>query len=183
MAGESLPLVDDDDNLRSMLEAALSHHGFEVTAFEDGRKALEAAPEVDPDLVVLDAAVRSWAPIDPVCLRWDFPLWYVDEDADPKAFEGMKKPKAKGDKDEPAEPSWTVVRFVDELIDEDEPRTAKDLEQLAKSESGLGVRKVRNLINEALHAKLIALVQSPNMDGRGRPKKGYVKAPGSDLWN
>ena len=54
MAGESLLLVDDDDNLRSMLEAALSHHGFEVTAFENGRKALDAAPEVDPDLIVLD---------------------------------------------------------------------------------------------------------------------------------
>lgn len=135
-----------------------------------------------PHLVVLDAAVRSWAPIDPVCLRWDFPLWYVDEDADPKAFEGMKKPKAKGDKDEPAEPSWTVVRFVDELIDEDEPRTAKDLEQLAKGTPGLSRNKVRTLISDALHARLIQLVKV-EADGRGRPQQGYVKAPGSDLWN
>ena len=30
MAGETLLLVDDEDNLRSMLEAALRHIGFEV---------------------------------------------------------------------------------------------------------------------------------------------------------
>ena len=30
MAGPTLLLVDDEDNLRSMLEAALRHHGFDV---------------------------------------------------------------------------------------------------------------------------------------------------------
>ena len=54
MAGESVLLVDDDDNLRSMLDAALSHHGFEVTAMDNGRAALESAPSLMPDLVVLD---------------------------------------------------------------------------------------------------------------------------------
>ncbi|MEZ5267410.1 MAG: response regulator transcription factor [Microthrixaceae bacterium] len=54
MAGESLVLVDDDDNLRSMLDAALSHNGYEVTAFDNGRSALEVVPEVAPDLVVPD---------------------------------------------------------------------------------------------------------------------------------
>jgi two-component system, OmpR family, response regulator len=42
-----LLLVDDEDNLRSMLEAALRHHGFDVEAAGNGRAAR-------PDLVVLD---------------------------------------------------------------------------------------------------------------------------------
>lgn len=54
MAGETLLLVDDDDNLRSMLDAALSHNGYEVTALDNGRTALEEAPSVQPDLVILD---------------------------------------------------------------------------------------------------------------------------------
>jgi len=53
MTGRLL-IVDDEENLRSMLTAALSHHGFEVTAVEDGRAALSALPDVNPDLVVLD---------------------------------------------------------------------------------------------------------------------------------
>jgi two-component system OmpR family response regulator len=54
MAGEQLLLADDDDNLRSMLEAALRHHGYQVTAVASGREALAAAAEHRPDLLVLD---------------------------------------------------------------------------------------------------------------------------------
>ena len=54
MAGEKLLLVDDEENLRSMLTAALRHHGYDVVAVADGREALEAVPSVRPDLVVLD---------------------------------------------------------------------------------------------------------------------------------
>ena len=54
MTATRVLLVDDEDNLRSMLEAALRHHGFDVTAVDSGRAALELVPEVDPDLVVLD---------------------------------------------------------------------------------------------------------------------------------
>jgi two-component system, OmpR family, response regulator len=49
-----LLIVDDEENLRAMLSAALQHHGFAVTAVENGRDALATLPETDPDLVVLD---------------------------------------------------------------------------------------------------------------------------------
>ena len=54
MANERLLLVDDEDNLRSMLDAALRHNGFDVHAVATGRAALDAVPEVAPDLIVLD---------------------------------------------------------------------------------------------------------------------------------
>jgi two-component system, OmpR family, response regulator len=52
--GERLLLVDDEDNLRSMLEAALRHTGFDVHPVATGRDAIDAAGEVRPDLIVLD---------------------------------------------------------------------------------------------------------------------------------
>jgi two-component system OmpR family response regulator len=54
MAGERLLLVDDEDNLRSMLEAALRHNGFDVAAVATGRDALDRATNDRPDLIVLD---------------------------------------------------------------------------------------------------------------------------------
>lgn len=33
--------------------------------------------------VVLEAAVRSFAPVEPLTLRWDFPLWVADDSLDP----------------------------------------------------------------------------------------------------
>jgi two-component system, OmpR family, response regulator len=54
MAGETLLLVDDEENLRSMLDAALRHMGFDVHPVASGREALEAVSKVRPDLIVLD---------------------------------------------------------------------------------------------------------------------------------
>jgi two-component system OmpR family response regulator len=54
MAGERLLLVDDEDNLRTMLDAALRHVGFEVHPVATGREAIDAADTVGPDLIVLD---------------------------------------------------------------------------------------------------------------------------------
>ena len=68
MPGERLLLVDDEDNLRSMLEAALRHSGFEVHPAANGRDALEAVAEVKPDLIVLDVMLPDLDGFD-VCQR------------------------------------------------------------------------------------------------------------------
>jgi two-component system OmpR family response regulator len=54
VTGERLLLVDDEDNLRSMLQAALRHVGYDVHPVSSGREALEAIGPIAPDLVVLD---------------------------------------------------------------------------------------------------------------------------------
>ena len=54
MAGEHLLVVDDEDHLRSMLSAALRHHGFEISTANNGRDALEAVADRRPDLILLD---------------------------------------------------------------------------------------------------------------------------------
>jgi len=54
MTAHRLLIVDDEDNLRSMLAAALSHHGFAVTTAENGREALDRIPLERPELILLD---------------------------------------------------------------------------------------------------------------------------------
>ena len=68
MTGERLLLVDDEDNLRSMLEAALRHSGFEVHPAASGREALDAVGEAKPDLNVLDVMLPDLDGFD-VCAR------------------------------------------------------------------------------------------------------------------
>ena len=69
MSGERLLLVDDEVNLRSMLEAALRHSGFEVHAVDSGRAALDAVGPLEPDLVVLDVMLPDLDGF-AVCQRW-----------------------------------------------------------------------------------------------------------------
>ncbi len=54
MAGERLLLVDDEENLRSMLDAALRHSGFDVVPVATGRAALDAVKTERPALIVFD---------------------------------------------------------------------------------------------------------------------------------
>jgi two-component system, OmpR family, response regulator len=68
MSAERLLLVDDEDNLRSMLQAALRHNGFEVVSVATGRAALDAVDEAEPDLVVLDVMLPDLDGFD-VCRR------------------------------------------------------------------------------------------------------------------
>jgi two-component system response regulator MprA len=47
-------VVDDDPELRAALTRALRLDGYDVTAVSNGLKALEAVPEIAPDVLVLD---------------------------------------------------------------------------------------------------------------------------------
>lgn len=47
-------IVDDDDNLRSMLKDKLILEGFEVLEAKNGKEGLETALKEHPDLILLD---------------------------------------------------------------------------------------------------------------------------------
>jgi len=128
-------------------------------------------PHEEDGAVVLDAAVRSWPPVHPVCLRWDFPVWIVDEHIDPAALEGRMKPKAKAEAKEP-EREWSAFEFVESFVD-DEPATKDEIWKRAKGEQGLSRDRVRALVAEALQLNLIELV-SKGGSGRGGGR-GYVR--------
>src|SRR6185312_3015290 len=72
--------------------------------------------------VVLEAANRSWPPLEPVCMRWNYPTWNLDESLDPTLLriEGRKR-KIKDSVDgQPAETikpiAWTPERFAEIFI-------------------------------------------------------------------
>jgi len=52
--GKSILVVDDDANIRSLLQQELSEAGYSVRLAEDGRKALALIREEMPGLVILD---------------------------------------------------------------------------------------------------------------------------------
>ena len=49
--------------------------------------------EQSDDLAVLDAAVRTFAPVEPQTLRWEFPLWRLEEFTEPL----VRQPRTRGD--------------------------------------------------------------------------------------
>ncbi len=109
-------------------------------------------PHEEADVVVLDAAVRSWPPQESVCLRWAFPVWDVAEDMDPKRLK-VESPRRRMRADRPPPPEdWTPERFVGTFMpggpalrDEILLAAAKDLSH-AKASSMLKLAEARGLV-------------------------------------
>jgi len=101
--------------------------------------------------IVLDAAVRSWPPVQPLCLRWDFPLWVPAPELDPadlKRASGRRRKEAdEQPKEAPPEP-WTLERFVVAFIP-NEPADKKIITTEAKV-AGISLRMIDSFIASGL---------------------------------
>jgi DNA-binding response OmpR family regulator len=47
-------IVDDDSDIKNLMEFFLKKKGYEVTTASDGNKALEVLESVTPDLIIID---------------------------------------------------------------------------------------------------------------------------------
>ena len=118
-------------------------------------------PHEEPGAVVLEAAARSWPPLAPLALRWEFPTWTPAHDLDPAA---LRSERSKRRKEEPytEEPEWTVTQFVEAFISE-VPASKTEIREAAKHEPGLSWRRVADLLEIAEAQGLIRCERS----GRG----------------
>ena len=106
--------------------------------------------------VVLDAAARSWPPIEPAVLRWAFPLWSIDDGLDPA---DLKRATSRRDrrarKDEPAKPKpepWTPERFVAQFVGK-RPRLREEILLAAGADETLSKTRAKDLLRIAERAK------------------------------
>jgi hypothetical protein len=105
--------------------------------------------------VVVDAAVRSWQPLDSLCLRWSFPVWSIDDSLDPadlRPERPRKKAKLKDEQHSNTQ-KWTQDSFVTSFVS-DEPTTMKEI-MVAAKESGITQRMARDMIQLTEGAGLI----------------------------
>jgi hypothetical protein len=125
-------------------------------------------PHENDDAVVLEAAVRSWPPLMPRCLRWSFPVWTPADDLDPAALR-IERPRRRKVEQEPTEPEWSPESFTRAFIQQ-EPKV---LEAILVEANRMGIKDhtCRTLLRKA---ESIKLVYSWKM-GRGRI--GYATEP------
>ena len=134
-------------------------------------------PHEEPGAAVLDAAVRSWPPIEPLTLRWLFPVWKVAPELDPTQLriERPRRAKAGVKPAEPPPPSWDVDQFVAVFLS-DEPATKAELRQRALDQPGLSWRRVADLLELGQRQGVIERVKLP---GQGGPT-GFVRRQAED---
>ena len=124
-------------------------------------------PHEEEGVVVVDAAVRSWKPVNPFCLRLDFPVFMPDRFLDPRLLRPdgptRRRRERAEDKVEAPQP-WSAQRFVDELIG-GRTVTTSELDGAATLK-GITHRSAKQLRDEAESGGLIERVK---VAGRGGP--------------
>jgi hypothetical protein len=113
-------------------------------------------PHEEENAVVLDAAVRSWPPLAPCCLRWSFPLWSPATDLDPTALRkpGGKRVVASAAEQSHEEEPWTAKRFA-EALGRPEPQSELVLLEDARTILKLSDRLAKCLLQTALAKELL----------------------------
>jgi len=98
-------------------------------------------PHEEDGVIVLDAAARSWPPIDPVCLRWDFPVWTPAEGLDPTALKSEKGGKRDN------KPQHTPTSFVEAFVRTEPATRSTIIERAVKA--GLSQWRADQLLRTA----------------------------------
>ena len=125
-------------------------------------------PHEEDDIVVLEAAVRSWPAMPPKALRLEWPLFVPTEEVDTSALLGSAKPKAQA---QPKLSEITLEQFVDQCIGINDPCTKQSIHYEAAQQLKLSERKADEMLDLALDRKLAARIRV------GAPYK-YIKCRG-----
>lgn len=125
-------------------------------------------PHEEDGVVVLDAAVRSWPPVEPLCLRWSFPVWNVEAALDPDQLRSESGRQRSEKKDE-----WSPESFVEVFIN-DEPATRSAIIGRAVR-AGLSKWAADNLLRMADADGLLVR----NGDGKRNDPFTYQRGTGS----
>jgi len=133
-------------------------------------------PHQDKDTFVVDAAVRSWAPIEPFVIRKQHPLFVIDPKADPEDLQGVEKkrePKTK----------LTLQDFVDTCVGAYDPCSARMIAYQAEQLYDLTEYKTKEMLEAAQERKLLVRMKIgskmkyiKNRDGFGNEKGQWAAA-------
>jgi len=108
-------------------------------------------PHEQPGAVVLEAVVRSWPPVEPIVLRWEFPIWRAAPDLDPAALRSEKPRRSARlpnlDDGQSVEPAlmWDLPTFVQICIDE----AGRTFAEIAARARGLSTWKAKQFLRQA----------------------------------
>lgn len=118
-------------------------------------------PHAEPQCVVLEAAVRSWPPLQPRVLRWQFPLWSPDDNLHPGDLlsdkpQRREPPPKQEASEEPVVKSekWTTTRFVEAFVSA-QPQSREVIIARGDEEANISERRVLRLLKSAEARRLI----------------------------
>jgi hypothetical protein len=113
-------------------------------------------PHEEDDIVVLEAAVRSWPAMPPKALRLEWPLFVPTEEVDTSALLGSAKPKSQT---KPKSDEITLEAFVDQCIAINDPCSKRSIQYEAGQQLKLSDRKANDMLDLSIERELAARIR------------------------
>jgi hypothetical protein len=110
----------------------------------------------EEEVVVLDAAVRSFPPLEPLCMRWTFPVWQVAQGLDPAALKDPRRPDA-------ATEDATLLLKLDQL----DPDRCGVSETTLREALRCGQPKVKRTVKRLIQDGTLEIVPLSMVTGNG----------------
>jgi len=107
-------------------------------------------------VVVLDAGPRSWPPVEPVCLRFIWPIWTAAPELDPTALKPDRPRRRKTEtatETEPAAPTDAALDFAGKYVGKEPATRATILD--AALRGGINENRGKKLLAAAEGRKLV----------------------------
>ena len=109
-------------------------------------------PHQDDDIIVLESAIRSWPPMSPLALAWEWPLFKPTEEVDASALLGSAKPKTK-----PRD--IALEDFIDQCIGISDPCSQRSVSYEAGRQYGLPERQADRMLDLAIERGLATKIR------------------------
>lgn len=101
-------------------------------------------------VIVMDSVVRSFRSSEPVCLKWDFPLWRRDDSIDPTDLEGKIEAKKQKTGTDAALEKKNILLHIRELVDAEDPQPKGTFTSMIEERGNVSNYKARDILEQAL---------------------------------
>ena len=115
----------------------------------------------DPDVAIIEAVVRSWPPVDRLAIRWTFPTWQRDNQADPRKLFGARTARDRSAREN-----------RDIHLDEDRQSIADVMVKLPGPETKNAIRDLTRIGNPRFGYAWAALLADGTVTAAGSVTKG-----------
>jgi hypothetical protein len=117
-------------------------------------------PHEEDGIIVLESAVRSWPPMAPRALKWDWPLFTLTDEVDTSALLGVSKPgKSK---------AVPLDDFVDQCIATGDPCSKRSVNRYIYDTVVNAIHRVKQ------NRQIILITHNPNIPVLGEASAVYV---------
>ena len=127
-------------------------------------------PHQEENMAVVEAVVRSWPPVERFCIRWEYPAWQLDSEADPRKLwvAPSARERAKETRDAHLEEDRQMI--VNAMLRMAEPQTKTFIRDSSVGNPRFGIAWASLLSDKAV------VSAGTIRKGNNRPYEGFILA-------